>query len=326
MSRAQNLILKLESSINPNQPVPKEMKPKKHNTNMGWKDEKPVGKEPDKPYEPKNEAIIVPRNTGHIIKKIMHVVDVWIERNLGRGVISTRPLVDKLIEMSDKHRLGVEFNDWDHKSHNPRNTHLVFTGSAKYRSKNGTVEIYMHRQADPDLVQRHFNRNQALLFSTLRHELIHGEQIKRNPSFFPRAMRGDVRRVLSGSHLEPESDAPSGYTARKHTVDPITKEKVKLSHYKTMARISRDKTPTKFYLGVPEEVMAHAKTVAELMKEPLTEPEAITIVAKYLAFGKDHPAYKRFMRHLVSYSNRDVGGITNLVKHAERMKHRLSSR
>ena len=55
MSRAENLILKLESSINPNQPVhPQPVKPKKHSTTAGWdkKKEEPLGKEPDKPYEP----------------------------------------------------------------------------------------------------------------------------------------------------------------------------------------------------------------------------------------------------------------------------------
>lgn len=63
MSRAQELLLKLESSINPNQPVPNDAKPQKHKSThgsskedvkSGWGDDKNSGpQEPDKPYEPK---------------------------------------------------------------------------------------------------------------------------------------------------------------------------------------------------------------------------------------------------------------------------------
>jgi hypothetical protein len=176
----------------------------------------------------------------------------------------------------------------------------------------------MQREAVPNNVVRLIERNISMLNSMLQHEFTHIQQLRRNP-------QAGNYPIPAGKNVYVNPKSPTGYSRSNYAnYDRTTGRGIgsKERYTKSLSRKNPSTDPRSQYLGQPEEVAAHARGAAEYLKNPHTDVEGHIEIAKYLALGREHPAFKLFVRHLLRYMNNDSRAVTQAIAGAERRMRR----
>lgn len=191
---------------------------------------------------------------------------------------------------------------------------LVFTGGGVSPARKDIVDVDVRRELSPLRVSDLIDRNISTLNLILQHEFTHVQQLRANrTSNFP---------VPAGKNVYTSFASPTGYARSKYqSYEKDTGRGIgsKIKYSKSLSRINPSTEPHSQYLGQPEEIMAHARGAASSLKGPYNDVISGQIeIAKYLALGRQHPAFKLFVKHLIKYMNNDVRAVTQAIQAADR--------
>lgn len=267
-----------------------------------------------------NEAVLHPQAADKLAKDIEISIRRWLSEQTG-DIVDTYDLV---IYLNRKYiTTDITFVRQKNNQHNsPSN---LFTGEGSLSPQDEVVYIHVNPQINLKLVQRTFGYEMRQLRSVLYHEMVHKHQGKkelaglrqRDPDaeIPPRMWNFRTMRYERGNLVQPRKSI---------TGMPIP-------YPKTMSRTSQDKHPNAKYLGTPEEIMAHARSVYEYLtsrSDARSKYQAERIIGIYMQLGTDHPAYKRFMKYLVDYmqaGRKDMNILHRAVASAAKYTQDVSS-
>ena len=249
-----------------------------------------------KAFESRAQVImerLMPVNLRGVIASARSTIQDWIaDNNHTTDMIPTDDLRQKL-NRAIQMRYPITFipDETIRITQAQHGGNILWTGKAgTHPQRQHIVEVVMRDRAAPERVEYLLDRNLSMLNSMLQHEFTHMQQMHKNP--------------VSGTNLLVRPN-------RAITAPPGMKVA------RSLARRPSD-TPRARYLAQPEEISAHARGAAELLKNPATDVEGHMEIAKYLILGRNHPAFKRFVKHLIQYMNNDARAVNQAIMAAER--------
>lgn len=251
------------------------------------------------------ESAIQPENLTRFYAKLEVFLRTFLQHYVeryGESELNTKVMVQMLNERVGKY-YRIRFIQRDDDISSPE----LFVGGAVYSIQESAVKVRVNKTVNAALVLKKFDYTMNRLKSIINHELVHKKQFMSNP------YRDRYHQDLDISfHNYQNKD---GTLTRKTQIDGVP-----IKYPKTAIRVGPIKSYTDLYLAQPEEIMAHARTVYELLRNRDNWREAAYYLSLYLKLGKDHPAYKRFMKYLIEYMTRsgmDVSILNKIVRHVQ---------
>ena len=247
------------------------------------------------------EATIEPQKLPFFFRNVESIIRRWISDNYRKqvGKAYTADLVKKLNTAGHPYRIHFEIrggsSSFMYGEEGDEGKEL-FSQSGSQNNVTGDITVHVNSFVYTKHIMKNLLPEMRTLKSIINHELVHREQFRRSP--VDQAKRRSTNFSFSNVDYDWETDSI------KRLKKPFMTGR--LGNPKTGARTASTKNPELMYRGIPEEIMAHARTLVELVYSrsgQQTRNQASDIILAYLDYGSDHPVYKRFMTLLIWLRN-----------------------